>query len=153
MDESEYKMPRKFTFDEYYELLKEYVNDPEARKALEVYDAEYAAGRGRDHADYSEKAHDAIWDFIIAGWDILSKRGWPTYKEAIELSKEPGMKKLREMANEFPRLARRLIRVEIGSPLPLVEVNFEDKESVRKFLISWSRETRAAQPVIFPEVM
>jgi len=131
------QMPRTFTFDEFYELLKEYVKDTKAREALAVYDAENAADRGWGHADFSEVAHRALADFSIAGWNILAKHGWPTYREAVEMQKAPEAGEILLKGNEFPRITRRLIRKEPGSPFPDEEIDLYNEERIRKFLSLW----------------
>lgn len=129
------KMPRKFTFDEYYEMLKEYVTHPKALEALALYDAEYAAGRGWVYQGGSELATDANTDFIVVGWSILGKHGWPTYSEALELQKNEGLENITTMGTSFSHVARRLIRKEPESKYPDRSFTIKDKESVLEYLV------------------
>lgn len=142
MSNSEFKLPRKFTFDEYYALLKEYVKDPKAREYLAIYDEEYAAGCGELHeTTCSELAHNAFYDFRGVGLSILAKNGWPTYREARELRKQPGLDGLTMMLSEFPRLARRLIRKEPESPFPDRDFDIDDPESMKQCLELWEKDS------------
>jgi hypothetical protein len=67
------ELPRPFAFDEFYAMLKKYVNDPKAREALANYDAEAIEGRGQldDSSTSSELAYDADGIFQQIGWSIL----------------------------------------------------------------------------------
>ncbi len=108
--------PRKFRFDEFYEMLKEYVHDPKARQALMTYDAEFGAGRGylNDSSMCSELAFDSYLDFKGVGWSILAKHGWPTYGQIIQSTKGNVelRTKIQAAGMTFIEFGRRLIRKE-----------------------------------------
>lgn len=128
------QMLPKFSFDEYYSMLKEYVESPSAREALALYDAEYAAGRGSLYTTGSEVATDANSDFIIVGWNILARHGWPTYKEAIELQENEGLLDITAMGTSFSHNARRLIRKEPESPYQDQDFDIDNRSSVLEYL-------------------
>lgn len=90
MSETELALPPKFSFDEFYEMLKEYVHDPEAREALATYDAEDVAGHGElsNASVCSDLAFDSFGTFKMIGWSILVKHGWPTYWDMIQATKQ-----------------------------------------------------------------
>jgi integrase len=143
MSEEEFKMPRKFTFDEFYEMLKEYVNDPKARELLAIYDAEDAEGRGElSDTSCSELAFDSYADFRGIGWAILAKHGWPTYYQIIENTKEDFelRQKLCRPYYNFVTIARRFIRREKTvwmkrmEFLPDQDFDVNDQESVTRFM-------------------
>jgi hypothetical protein len=149
MSEEEFKMPRKFTFDEFYEMLKEYVNDPKARELLAIYDAENAEGRGElSDTSCSELAFNSYADFQGIGWAILAKNGWPTYSQVIKNTKHD-FELRRELCKpyyEFVSFARRLIRREKTIWMKRLEI-FPDEdfdinsgESVLKFMKLWTEK-------------
>lgn len=127
-------VPRTFPFDEFYEMLKEYVSDPKAREALALYDAEYAAGRGGVYDTGSEVATDANSDFIAVGWSILSKHGWPTYWEALAMQRTSGNQDVIYKGNTFPQIARELIRTGPESKFPDKKFSIDDEASVEELL-------------------
>lgn len=128
------KMPPKFSFDKYYALLREYAANPKTRAVLDLYDAEYAAGRGWLYTGGSEIATDAMSDFVAVGWEILVKHGWPTYSEAVKLQREDGLRYILSMGTSFSLAARRLIRKEPESEFPEKDFNLDDKDSVLEYL-------------------
>jgi hypothetical protein len=128
--EEEFKIPRKFTFDEFHEMLKEYVNDPKAREALATYDAEANAGRGDLSAtSCSDLASESYGEFQAIGWSILVKHGWPTYYQMIEATKQNHDLRMLFIGtgNVFRGIAKRLIRKTSGYARWLQE-SFQDEE-------------------------
>lgn len=145
MSASEFQMPRKFTFDEFYEMLKEYVSNPRAQEALAVYDPEYVAGRGNllDNSQCSEVAHEAYGNFKAIGWSILARHGWPTYAQIIKSSEHDAelRHKVESAGTTFINVARRLIRNEPdgwGWPFQDEDFHIGDPDSVLKLLRMWS---------------
>ncbi|WP_334150992.1 hypothetical protein [Hyphomicrobium sp.] len=138
-------MPRKFAFDEFYEMLKEYVSDPKARHALMTYDSEYGAGRGylTDGSQCSELAFDSYGDFKAAGWSILAKHGWPTLSQVIKSTEHDFelRSKIEDAGRTFVDLGRRLIRkepYEKGWSFQDDDFDVDDRASALKLLKMWS---------------
>lgn len=89
MTYEELRIPRQFTFNEFYEILSEFVNDPEVRDCLAAYDAEAIAGRGQvDDSTGSHLAAESLGKFNSLSWSILQKYGYPSYYSMIEQTKE-----------------------------------------------------------------
>jgi hypothetical protein len=146
MSEEEFKMPRKFTFDEFYEMLKEFVNDPKARAALATYDAEGIAGRGRD---LGSEESDLSWDswgiFSSIGYSIMHKSGWPSYSEIIENTKNDYelRSKLCRGLGFIVCVGRRLIRKEVwekGWDFQDEDFDINDRASVLRLLQLWTKK-------------
>ncbi|MEP1834640.1 MAG: hypothetical protein ABJL57_13330 [Hyphomonas sp.] len=142
MTEQNFDMPPKFAFDEFYEMLKEYVTDQKAREALFTYDQEDMADRGNllDSSMCSDLAYESYRTFAGAGWRILSQNGWPKHYQIIESTKGD-MKKRRKyqsLAGDFIRIARRVIRKEpIERPsweFQDWDIDIMDKENIKEFL-------------------
>jgi hypothetical protein len=143
MSEEEFKMPSKFTFDEFYEMLKEYVNDPKARELLAIYDAEDAKGRGElSDTSCSELAFDSYADFRMMGWAMLAKNGWPTYLEVIKIPNFQSRSLIESNGNNIWKIARRLIRKEPkqkGWDFQEYEFDVNDRQSVSSLLKMWQK--------------
>ncbi len=144
MSEEEFKMPPKFTFDEYYEMLKEFVNDPKAREALTTYDSEDAAGRGEllDGSQCSELAFESYSDFKIAGWNILAKNGWPTYRQVVNIKDMERRFDVFHSGDTLWKLTRRLIRKEPkqkGWDFQDYDFEIKDRKSVLCLLKMWHK--------------
>ena len=142
MSDMEFKMPRKFTFDEFYGMLKEFVNDPKARELLATYDAEDAEGRGDllDGSQCSELAFDAHSDFTMVGWNILVKNGWPTYLEVTKIPNSNVKLDVMSIGNTFWKIGRRLIRKEPnqkGWDFQDEDYDIDDRASVLQLLKRW----------------
>jgi hypothetical protein len=126
--------PPKFRFEEFYEMLREYVSNADALEALALYDSEYAAGRGWVYDTGSEVATDANSDFIMIGWSILVKHGWPTYKEALELRRNGCWRDITTVGTSFAHIARRVIRDGPERSFPHLVVDINDQDSIIEFL-------------------
>lgn len=163
MPEGELEMPAKFSFDEFYEMLKELVNDPEARECLAAYDAEANAGRGQvDDSTASDLAHDSLDRFNSLSWSVMVAHGYPTYGEMIEMTKDNF--ELREdfwtFGGIFRGIAKRLIRKTDGY-LKWLQEDFQDQEfdindrsSVLRLLKLWKEKKAQVNkevPFVLPD--
>jgi hypothetical protein len=144
VSQEEFKMPRKFTFDEFYEMLKEYVNDPKARALLATYDAEDAEGRGElSMTSCSDLAFDSYSDFKMMGWAILAKNGWPIYREIVKMKNMERRFDLFHSGDTVWKVARRLIRKEPkqkGWDFQDYEFDINDRKSVLSLLKMWQKK-------------
>lgn len=151
MSNEEFPMPRKFAFDEFYGILKEFVNDPEDREYLAVYDAEANAGRGQlDDSTASELAAESQEMFRVLSWRILQKYGYPSYYELIQSTKNNFKHRQNVLSFEgsFRGIAKRLIRKTDGYLRWLQEdvqdedFDIDDKSSVLRLLKMWEEKKR-----------
>ena len=146
MRRDELLRPRKFTFDEFYEILNQFVNDPEVRESLALYDAEANAGRGQiDDSTGSNLAREALGKFNSLSWSILQKYGYPSYSELIYSTQDNFelRKQYWNLEGHFRAIAQRLLRNTREIPNWLQkefrDENFDvnDKQSVLRLLIMW----------------
>jgi hypothetical protein len=151
MSEEEFKMPRKFTFDEFYEMLKEFVNDPKARAALATYDVEDAEGRGDllNGSLCSDLAFNAYADFRAIGWSILVKNGWPPYVEVIKITDYSLRSTIQSTGYQIWKIGQRLIRKEpvqknFGFQDQGYDIN--DRASVLRLLKRWAKTYKFEMP-------
>lgn len=148
MSKAEFKLPRKFTFDEYYELLKKLVSHPEGQKQFAIYDAECKAGRG-DILDSENGgvAAMALFNLRVVGYQILFELGWPTYMEArkFENFNKTTDSKYGRMLQSFPDTALTIMRGGGAAFAPDLTVDIADLASVRRFL-----EVKMSIPSIAP---
>ncbi len=147
MSEEEFKMPPKFTFDEYYEMLKEFVNDPKVREYLAIYDAEDAAGRGEllDRSQCSELADESHSTFEWMGRSILVANGWPNYPDILKISDVNLKLDVMSMGNTFWKIGRRLIRKEPtqkGWDFQDEDYDISDRGSVLRLLKRWAKVSK-----------
>lgn len=151
VSDSEFQMPRKFTFDEFYNMLKEFVNDPKVREYLAIYDAEDAEGRGEllDGSQCSFLAEDSHSMFISIGWSILVKNGWPNYGMVVKISDVNLRLDVMSIGNTIWKIGRRLIRKEPrqkGWDFQDVDYDINDRESVLRLLRQWAKAYKFEMP-------
>ena len=142
MRKNDFSAPRKFTFDEFYDLLKQFVNDPRVRELLATYDAEDAKGLGNllDGSQCSDLAFESHSAFRMAGWHLLAKHGWPSYKEGTEMQDRDLWWEIRSEGDQLWRIGRRLIRKEPNEPwwgFQEYDFDIDDRDSVRSLLTMW----------------
>jgi hypothetical protein len=151
---AEIELPRPFAFDEFYAMLKKYVNDPKAREALADYDAEAIEGRGQldDSSTSSELAYDADSIFHQIGWSILVSHGWPIYYEMIQSTGQNHELQMEFLstAAKFRSIAKLLIRgskeddlprwLREGDTLPDKDFDIHNPASVLRLLRMWSEK-------------
>lgn len=134
MSEAEFKLPRKFTFDEYYELLKKLVSDPEAQKQFAVYDAECKAGRG-DILDSENGgvAAVALFNFRSIGNEMLYSRGWPIYAKGLEIERKTGVL-VNYSVQSFSDTGLSIMQGKSPWPEHDLLLDIADRNSIRRYL-------------------
>ena len=159
-DMADIELPRPFAFDEFYVMLKKYVNDPKAREALANYDAEAIEGRGQlnDSSTSSESAYNADVIFQQIGWSILVSHGWPIYYDMIQSTGQNHefQMELLSIAANFRSIAKLLIRgckeddlprwLREGDTFPDKDFDIYDPASVLRLLRMWSEKHPRHQP-------
>ena len=126
----------KIPFDEYYEMLKEFVEDPEARRRLEAVDVEvkrYYDEGGR--LDYPREEDGGVYNaqilFEHVGFKILERRGWGNYRHIAEIGKPYDLSQAMGFCGVSEVLLRgKLPDWEGEDAVPCIR----DKEQVRRFL-------------------
>jgi len=149
------KFPRKFTFDEFYEMLKAYVSNEKAGQFLAIYDAEVAAGRGRIDMSDCIIAADASGNLLGIAWHILNEHGWPTYLEVVRAREaadeayfdaetpedresarllERSLSDVFEGGKLFSEIGNMIIRGSMPKIWPGETFDIDDKASIRKLI-------------------
>ncbi|MEO9461585.1 MAG: hypothetical protein ABJ242_02520 [Marinomonas sp.] len=148
MEGSEFKIPRKFTFDEFYELLKKLVADPEAQKQFAIYDAECKAGRGDILCEDHGVAEVALSNFRSVGKQMLYKLGWPTYRDALKFGGKT-RSHYNGLLKSFTDTALTAMRGGGAAYAPALTVDIDDRDSVRRLLLAQMSHSYLSSATIF----
>lgn len=148
MSDDGFDLPRKFTFDEFYELLKKLVDDPEAQKQFAVYDAECKAGRGDTLFEEHGVAQEALFKFRSVGILMLYELGWPNYGEALKYGSET-RSRYQGLLHSFTDTGLAIMAGGGAAYAPDFTVDINDRESVRQLLLAQLSNSYLASSSIF----
>ncbi|WP_428685588.1 hypothetical protein [Sphingopyxis sp.] len=156
MSEEATLTPPRFAFDEFYKMLHQYVNNPEARSALATYDAEDVAGRGElatptDRSVCSELAYESFHEFERIGFQIMYEHGWPTYSQIVKTTtNDPERRQdLCKPLYDFRNIALRLIQkhdTRWSSSFRDEDFDINNRVSVLKLLKMWAERHPSTPP-------
>ena len=131
-------------FDLYYEWLKEFVADPEARKHAERYFSaveRFVKEGGREEFAYSDdaEAESAVYDYRKVGIKILERNGWPSLAELWKQGKKDEHRDILRKMRLFSQIGAAIIRggypIDFGiETLRGLQLDISDKELIRNYL-------------------
>jgi ABC-type glycerol-3-phosphate transport system permease component len=148
MSSAEFQIPRKFTFDEFYDLLKKLVADPDAQKQFAIYDAECKAGRGDILYGENGVAQEALFKFRSVGILMLYELGWPNYGEALKHGSKT-RSSYKSLLYSFTDTGLTIMAGGGAAYAPDVNVDINNPESVLQLLLAQMSNSYLASSSIF----